>query len=195
MSKASIITKFARHPFLGFLHLNIQAPAPVCILVQMIVIKLCYREVCYSVYYATSTGLGCHQQINKSYLEMPIKCTSDSREGFLIFKSFFGTSAVVCMLCREELIAYYKQLSDSALSRAAEARRRVGQHQLSEQHATAAEDLQQSLPSSMSSTGDIAAEVLRLFLQYETKILTRQQNWCVMLFQCCLFIRLSLSLF
>ena len=92
MSKASIITKFARHPFLGFLHLNIQAPAPVCISVQMIVIKLCYREVCYSVYYATSTGLGCHQQINKSYLEMPIKCTSESREGFLIFKS--------CHLCR-----------------------------------------------------------------------------------------------
>ena len=84
------------------------------------------------------------------------------------------------MLCREELIAYYKQLSDSALSRAAEARRRVGQYQLGEQHATAAEDLQLSLPSSMSSTGDIAAEVLRLFLQFETKLLTRQQNWCVM---------------
>jgi len=75
----------------------------------------------------------------------------------------------MCMLCREELIAYYKQLSDSALSRVAEARCRVGQYQLSEQHATAAEDLQQSLPSSMSSTGDIAAEVLRLFCSMKPK--------------------------
>jgi len=43
------------HPFLAFC-LNIQAPAPVCISVQLIVINLCCRVVSYSVYYTTSTG-------------------------------------------------------------------------------------------------------------------------------------------
>ena len=55
------------HPFLAFLCLFIQAPALVCISIQLIVIQLCYREVSYSVYYTTSTRYGCHQQIN-SYL-------------------------------------------------------------------------------------------------------------------------------
>ena len=41
--------------FSSFLCLNIQAPAPVCISAQLIVIKLCSRVVSYSVYYTTST--------------------------------------------------------------------------------------------------------------------------------------------
>ena len=43
------------HPFLAFLCLNIQATAPVCISVQLVVIKLCYRVVSYSDHYTTST--------------------------------------------------------------------------------------------------------------------------------------------
>jgi len=42
------------HPFSAFLCLNIQAHAPVCISVQLIVNKLCYGVVSCSVYYTTS---------------------------------------------------------------------------------------------------------------------------------------------
>jgi len=44
------------HPVVNnSINLNIQASAQVCISVQLIVIKLCYRVISYSVYYANST--------------------------------------------------------------------------------------------------------------------------------------------